>query len=100
MARLPAVVDMEEAIQPGAPLVFEGAPGNLCYDTFIGDAAKTDEVFAKAARRVKIRIVNPRVVANYMETRSALAEYDAAAERFTLHVPSQGVHGMQNMIAG
>src|SRR3984885_1762081 len=34
---LPAAVDMEEAIKPGAPLVFAGAPRNLAYDGFIGD---------------------------------------------------------------
>ena len=30
---LPAAIDMEEAIRPGAPLVFAGAPGNVAYDT-------------------------------------------------------------------
>jgi aerobic carbon-monoxide dehydrogenase large subunit len=97
---LPTVVDVEEAVLPGAPLVFEGAPGNVCYDTFIGDEAKADEVFARAARTVKIRIVNPRVVANYMEVRSVLAEYDSVADKFTLHTPSQGVHGLQGIVAG
>ena len=36
----PAVVDLEEAIQPGAPLVFAGAPGNVAYDAHIGDKDK------------------------------------------------------------
>ncbi len=97
---LPAVVDMEAAVLPGAPLVYEGAPGNICYDTFIGDKDKTDEAFARAARTVKIRIVNPRVIANFMEPRSALAEYDAAADRLTLHASSQGVHVLQEILAG
>ncbi len=34
---LPAVTDMEEAVRPGAPLVFADAPGNVAYDTHIGD---------------------------------------------------------------
>ncbi len=97
---LPAVVDMEEAVKPGSPLVFEGAPGNLCYDTAIGDKAKTDEVFAKAAHVVKLKVLNPRVVSNYMEVRSVLAEYDAAEDRFTMHVPSQGVHAIQGVVGG
>ena len=73
---LPAAVDMEEAVQPGAPLVFAGAPGNVAYDTHIGDKQKTDAAFEAAAHRVRIRIVNPRAVANYMEPRSAVGEYD------------------------
>src|SRR5271154_738179 len=43
---LPAVVDVEQAIRPGAPLVFAGAPGNVAYDAHIGDKAATDAVFA------------------------------------------------------
>ena len=97
---LPAAVDMEAAILPGAPLVFEGAANNIMYDTFIGDVAKTDAAFAGARHHVKIRIVNPRVVANYMEVRSAIGEYDAAEDKLTLHCSSQGVHGLQGLIAG
>ena len=37
--RAPAVVDMEAAIEAGAPQVFAGAPGNIAYDAHIGDKA-------------------------------------------------------------
>jgi carbon-monoxide dehydrogenase large subunit len=97
---LPAVTDMDEALRPGAPLVFAGAPGNVAYDAHIGDKQKTDDVFAGAAHNVRIRIVNSRVVANYMEPRSAVGEYDAATGRFTLNLGSQGVHSIRDIIAG
>ena len=29
---LPAVVDVESAVQPGGPQVYSGAPGNIVYD--------------------------------------------------------------------
>ncbi len=96
---LPAVIDMEEAVKAGAPLVFDGAPGNVAYDTHIGDKQQTDDAFAGAAHRVRIKIINSRVVANYMEPRSALAEYDAATGRLTLNLGSQGVHLFQQVIA-
>ena len=95
----PAVVDMELAIEPGAPQVFSGAPGNLAYDTEIGDRAKTEAAFARAAHVVRIKVVNPRVVANFLETRAAVGEYDSGSGRLTLHVGSQGVHGIQKTIA-
>jgi len=97
---LPAVTDMEEAIRPGAPLVFAGAPGNVAYDAHIGDRQETDKAFAGAAHKVGVKVVNSRVVANYMEPRSAVGEYDAKTGRFTLTLGSQGVHGIRDAIAG
>jgi carbon-monoxide dehydrogenase large subunit len=96
---LPAAIDMEEAIRAGAPLVFAGAPGNVAYDTHIGDKQETDKTFAGAAHTVRIKIVNPRAVANYMEPRSAVGEYDAKSGRFLLNAGSQGVHILQGLIA-
>jgi aerobic carbon-monoxide dehydrogenase large subunit len=96
---LPAAVDMEGAIRPGAPQVFAGAPGNVAYDNHIGDKKKTDAAFARAAHAVKIKIVNPRVVANYMEPRAAVGEYDSKSGRFTLNVGSQGVHAIRDVVA-
>ena len=86
-------------MRPGAPLVFAGAPGNVAYDTHIGDKQETDKAFAGAAHTVRIKIVNPRVVANYMEPRSAVGEYDATSGRFMLNAGSQGVHILQGLIA-
>ena len=96
---LPAVTDMEAALRPDAPLVFAGAPGNVAYDTHIGDKQETDKAFAGAAHTVRIKIVNPRAVANYMEPRSAVGEYDAQSGRFLLNAGSQGVHILQGLIA-
>jgi carbon-monoxide dehydrogenase large subunit len=97
---LPAAVDMREAIAKGAPQVYSEAPNNVAYDAHIGDKAKTDAVFAEAAHVVSLTIVNPRVVANYMEPRGAVGEYDSATGRSTLHVGSQGVHGLRDVLAG
>jgi aerobic carbon-monoxide dehydrogenase large subunit len=96
---LPAVINMEEAVRPGAPLVFADAPGNVAYDTHIGDKQETDRAFAGAAHIVRIEIVNPRVVANYMEPRSAVGEYDAQSGHFMLNAGSQGVHILQGLNA-
>src|SRR5262249_22628117 len=37
---LPSVVSMADALKSGAPQLFDGAPGNLCYDWHIGDKAQ------------------------------------------------------------
>src|ERR1700723_2228281 len=97
---LPAVTDMEDALRPDAPLIFAEAPGNVANDTHIGDKQETDKAFAGAAHTVRIKIVNSRVVANYMERRSAVGEHDPKSGRLTLNLGSQGVHGIQRAIAG
>ncbi len=85
--QLPAVTDAKDAIAPGAPKLFDHIPGNLVFDwdNDMGDAAATDAAFAKAARVVTLDLVNNRVVANSMEPRNALAEYDTASDRSTLY---------------
>ncbi|RBP16368.1 xanthine dehydrogenase molybdenum binding subunit apoprotein [Roseiarcus fermentans] len=96
---LPAVAAAVDALRPEAVRVFAGAPGNVAFDARLGDAAKTDEAFAAAARTVAITIVNPRVVANYMEPRGAVAAYNPDTGKLTLHVGSQGVHGLRDAVA-
>ena len=97
---LPAVIDSLAAVEPGAVQVYSGAPGNIAFDTHIGDKAETDAVFAKAARVVGIRVVNPRVVSNYLETRAAVGSFDSETGRLTLHIGSQGVHLLRDVLAG
>jgi aerobic carbon-monoxide dehydrogenase large subunit len=75
------------------------APGNVAYDQTMGSKEKTDAAFAKAAHIVKLTVENNRLVTNYMETRAAIGEYDAATKRYTLTLGSQGVHGIQSAVA-
>ncbi len=47
-----------------------------------------------------VEIVNQRLVANFMEPRSACGEYDTTTKRYTLTTSSQGVNGLQASVAG
>ena len=96
---LPVVVSVEDALAPGAPDLYETAPGNVALDYHYGEAEKVAEAFAAAAHVTKIHLSVSRVVVNAMEPRSALAMYDAATGRFTIHVGSQGVLGMRGDLA-
>ncbi|WP_259779956.1 xanthine dehydrogenase family protein molybdopterin-binding subunit [Aestuariispira ectoiniformans] len=88
---LPAVVNMEQALQ-SATLVHDDAPGNLCYDWEIGDAAAVDAAFAKADHVTKLDIVNNRLIPNAMEPRAAIGDYDTATGEHTLFTTSQNPH--------
>src|SRR6266853_1726481 len=88
----PAVVDVAAALKPGAPQVWPEAPGNVCYDWHLGDGAAVDAAFAKAAKIVKLDLVNNRLVANAMEPRAAIGEFDRATGEHILYTTSQNPH--------
>jgi carbon-monoxide dehydrogenase large subunit len=89
---LPAVATVSKAIAAGAPLVWEQAKGNTCFDWHLGDAAATDAAFAKAHKVVKLDLVNNRILPNAIEPRAAIGEYDAATGDYALTTTSQNPH--------
>ena len=96
---LPAVISARDAAKPGAPQLWDDVPGNLALDYHYGDKDKVAEAFAKAAHVVKLPLINQRLVVNTIEPRSAIGEFDAKDEKWTLHSCSQGVFGLKNMMA-
>ncbi len=96
---LPAVIDPVLAVEPGAPALFDEAPNNIALDWELGDRKAADAAFAKAAKIVKIDLAINRVVVNSIEARSVVGEYDAADDRYTVHLGSQGVFGMRRNLA-
>ncbi len=96
---LESATDLATATEPGQPLVWDNAPNNVCFDWEIGDKAKTDELFAKAARTARIRVVNNRIVVSSMEARVAIAEFDQASGRWTLYANTQGGWLVKNLMA-
>ena len=56
-------------------------------------------MFETAAHVVSLDLVNNRVVPNYMEPRSTLAEYDPTTERYTLHTSTQSSHRFRESLA-
>src|SRR5882757_6113658 len=97
---LPAVVGVVNAVQRGAPEVWPKHEGNILFDVPIGDKQATDAVFAKAHAVAEVTIVNPRVITNFMETRAAVAEYDAKRDHLTLTIGSQGSHRLREILCG
>jgi aerobic carbon-monoxide dehydrogenase large subunit len=82
---LPAVAMAKDAIQAGKPLVWDEAPSNLCVDVDVGDKAKTDAAFARAAHVVRLDTWVQRVTGTPMEPRNAVGDYDKATGHYTLY---------------
>ena len=84
---LPAVVDPRRAIEDGAPLLWEGATGNVAAVAAYGDPEKVQEAFAKAAHVTRIELHNQRLNAMAMEPRCAIGVHEAG--RTTLYTQNQ-----------
>jgi carbon-monoxide dehydrogenase large subunit len=87
---LPFVLHSEDAMATGAPVLWDEAANNICVDTSFGDAAATDQAFARAAHVVRRKFHIGRVTGVPLEPRAALAAYDAATGRYTLYAGSGG----------
>ncbi len=98
---LPVVTEARDALEPGAAQLFDHITGNLVFDwdNDLGDAKATEAAFAKAAHKVTLELVNNRVVANSMEPRNALADYEPATGRSILYTASQGPHFVRDPLA-
>jgi carbon-monoxide dehydrogenase large subunit len=94
---LPPVIDLEEAIKDGAPLVHESLGTNVCFHQKKrhGDV---DAAFARADRIVERRIVNQRVAPLPIECRAALAEYRRGEGSLVVYVGTQFPHVMRTQI--
>lgn len=95
---LPAVIGPGNAAAAGAPLVWQGAPGNLVAESRYGDAAAAETAFASAAHVVGLDIENQRLAPVSMEPRVALGEYDGETGRITLRLSCQMPSGVRDAI--
>jgi carbon-monoxide dehydrogenase large subunit len=96
---LPAVTSAADAIAPGAPLVFEDCPNNICFVQLEGDKAATDAAFARADHIIKHRFVINRVTAASMEPRGSIGVYHPADGRYTIYTTLQRTHTFREELA-
>ncbi|RMF63595.1 MAG: xanthine dehydrogenase family protein molybdopterin-binding subunit [Calditrichaeota bacterium] len=89
---LPAVTDAAKALEKGAPAVHDEAPDNVSFTWELGDAAATDAAMKKAEHVTKLEFVNQRLIANAIEPRCAIGDYDVGKDELTLYTSSQNPH--------
>jgi aerobic carbon-monoxide dehydrogenase large subunit len=97
---LPAVITVEDAVKPGAPLVWDEAPNNVAFALMMGNKEATDAAFANAKHTVSLKVNNARISANSIETRAAIGQYHPDSESYTLYSTSQNPHGTRSQVAG
>jgi carbon-monoxide dehydrogenase large subunit len=95
---LPAVIDAKAAVEKDAPRLYDDLP-NVMIDAEIGDAAATDDAFARAAHVTRLDTWINRVTGVPMEPRAAVGIYDPASDRYTLYAGSGGIVRQKKEIA-
>jgi len=88
---LAAVVDPEEALADGAPVLHEELGDNRSY-TWTLKTDNADDVFSSAPVVVKERYRQQRLIPNAIEPRGVLAQYLPAQDEYTLWSATQIPH--------
>jgi carbon-monoxide dehydrogenase large subunit len=96
---LPAVVDADKAIEPGAPQLHENAPNNVVFEWSVGDKAGTDAAVDAAEVVVRQRVVNQRLIPNPMEVRGNIGWYNPGTDEYTIWMSSQTPHIQRLLLA-
>jgi carbon-monoxide dehydrogenase large subunit len=98
-APLPAVADLEAALAPGAPRLYDGWPDNVAatYATAMGDAAGA---LREAEVVLRERFAIQRNFGCPLETRGVLAEWDGHRGELTLWSTTQILHQTRDFLAG
>lgn len=96
---LPAVTDMERALDADAPLVFDTMPSNLEHKG-TNQSGDVETAFAGAYRIVRQRIVSQRLAAVPMEGRAIVAAPDPSTGGLTVWTSTQTPHQLRSDICG
>ncbi len=95
---LPFVLDAEEALLDGAPILFPDLGTNVVYRA-TRSSGDLDGAFARADHIVRTRYHGNRQTAVPMETRGCAASFDAARGELTFWASTQGPHLLRRRLA-
>ena len=95
---LPAQIDMETALAPGAVVIHPELGDNLVF-TRTAETGDVAAAFAAAHKVVEARFVTGRHTGVTLEPRSIIADYNPADETLTVYHSTQAPHMMQGVFA-
>jgi aerobic carbon-monoxide dehydrogenase large subunit len=95
---LPAVIDPEAALAPGAPLLYEEFGSNIAIQ-IPGGGGDIQATFEQADHVVRLRVVNQRVSPGSLEGRACLFDFDPATGQLSAWISSQVIYQAQSALA-
>jgi carbon-monoxide dehydrogenase large subunit len=95
---LPAVTDIETALDPAATVIHPELGSNLCFERLV-DTGGVDAAFARADRVVEATFRTSRHTAVTLEARSLLADFNPAERQLTVWQSTQVPYMTQWILA-
>jgi carbon-monoxide dehydrogenase large subunit len=95
---MPSVTDVEEALRPGAPMLYPEFGTNEFYRMPFG-GGDIEAAFAQASGSVKLRLVNQRIAATPLEPRACMFDFDPETGQLTAWLSSQSIFGARQALA-
>jgi carbon-monoxide dehydrogenase large subunit len=95
---LPAITSPEQAMEPGAPLLWAELGTNVAYH-LVKEGGDVDGVFASAEHILSLRLVHSRLAQVPMEPRGILASYDREKDFLTVWRSTQSPFGTRSTLA-
>jgi carbon-monoxide dehydrogenase large subunit len=94
---LPALVDTAVALEPNAPLIYEGWADNVML-TFRVSGGDVERAFREADVTIKEEIRSGRFTGTPIETRAVVAGYEANSRSLTVWDTTQNAHPISTLI--
>jgi Aerobic-type carbon monoxide dehydrogenase, large subunit CoxL/CutL homologs len=88
---LPAVVNQEDAVKPGAPQLYDDIPNNTSFVWNL-KGGDIDAAFKEADVIIEKRLINHRLQPTPMEPRAVVAQYNPGTGELTCYVTTQAPH--------
>jgi carbon-monoxide dehydrogenase large subunit len=89
---MPAVTDVEAAMEDGAPLVHEDFGSNKGFTWVLASIGDVEKTFAEAPVVIRERYRHPRIIPNAMEPRGVLVQPAPAMGEYTMWSSTQIPH--------
>jgi len=96
---LPAIIDPEEALKPGAATVYSTMDTNVAKVRERGDKAAVEAAIQSCPVVIEQRIYNQRLAAISLETRGIVADYNRGTGQLTIWLSNQAPHLARSVFA-
>ncbi|HEU5002963.1 MAG TPA: aerobic carbon-monoxide dehydrogenase large subunit [Actinomycetota bacterium] len=100
---LPPIVNPQQALAPGAPIIRDdkaGQTNNICYTWEVGDKENTERVFADPNLQIVSQdIYYPRTHACPIECNAIISDYNSATGKLTIYLTTQAPHIIRTAVA-
>ncbi|MGD0076009.1 MAG: xanthine dehydrogenase family protein molybdopterin-binding subunit [Candidatus Binataceae bacterium] len=95
---LPAITNVEQALAPGAPLLYEDWPSNVAME-FNFRAGDVDKALAQADYVIEESFPHHRYSGAPMEGRAVVADFDPVTGEMTAYVSTQSPHQCRTLFS-